>query len=81
MCRVCVLCVVSLESVNDGAGGRGRQRPYRGGESGGDELEEGHLRGGVLHGHTVGLELEVRLAPLDVGARCRILQMPVDDFL
>ena len=40
-------------------------------EAGGHELEEGHLGGGVLHGHPVGAEVGVGLAPLEVGRRGR----------
>ena len=36
------------------------------GEARGHELEERHLRGGVLHGHPVGVEVVVGAAPLDV---------------
>ena len=37
------------------------------GQAGGGELEQRHLGGGVLHGHPVGLQLDVGLAPLEAG--------------
>ena len=40
----------------------------RGGQAGGHELQQRHLRGGVLHGHAVGVEVVVRAAPLDGSA-------------
>jgi len=44
-----------------------------------DELQHRHLRRGVLHGHAVGAQLEVRLAAH--GRGCGVVQMPVDDLL
>ena len=73
--------LLGREQVGDGAhlgqdevvavDGGGHAHP---GQSGGGELEQGHLGGGVLHGHPVGLQLDVGLSPLeggDVGRRGR----------
>ena len=50
------------------------------GQPGGDELEHGHLRGGVLHGDAVGPEAEVALAPHDVLVG-GVVQVGVEDLL
>ena len=66
-------------------GRRARRAPGSGGRSGrwwarrsrdprAHELEERHLRGGVLHGHAIGPQLEVALARLELLPR-RVVQM------
>lgn len=50
------------------------------GHAGGDELEHRHLRGGVLHGDSVGSKVEVRLASSDISVGS-VVQMTVDDLL
>ena len=53
--------VVAMHSARHGSG---RQ-------TGGHELQQRHLRGGVLHGHPVGLEVVVGAAALDGLVGCR----------
>jgi len=60
-----------------GVDGRGNSDA---GHARGDELEHGHLSGGVLHGDAVGSEVEVRLASSNVGFGS-VVQMTVDDLL
>ena len=49
------------------------------GHARGDELEHGHLGGGVLHGDAVGAEVQVGLAATDVGGGW-LVQVTVDDL-
>lgn len=39
------------------------------GQAAADELQHGHLSGGVLHGHAVGTQAQVRAAALNLLAR------------
>ncbi len=50
------------------------------GQSRSHELEERHLGRGVLHGHAIGLQVEVALPPQDLGL-IRVIQVAVDDLL
>ena len=49
-------------------------------EAGGHELEQGHLGGGVLHGHAVRAQVGVRAAPLELLAR-RVVEVVDEDLL
>ncbi len=51
------------------------------GAAGGAELEQGHLRGGVLHGHAVGCEIHIIGAALVGGLRLAVPQVGVQDLL
>ena len=62
-----------MVAVDSGRGSDGRQ-------TGGHELEDGHLGGGILAGYTVGTELEVAGATLDLLA-VGVVQMGVEDLL
>ncbi len=55
-------------------GGHGRLGP-----SGLHELKERHLRGGVLHGNTVGTQAHIALAALELG-RFRVVEV-TEDYL
>ena len=50
------------------------------GESGGDELKDSHLGGGILHSDTIRAETEVADTTLDILA-FRVIKMAVDDLL
>ena len=58
--------------------GRGHGRL---GQTRGDELEDSHLCGGVLHGDPIGAELEVGHAALRRGGTLGIIEVPVDNLL
>ena len=71
---MCAVGVGGADAVD--GGGHGRL-----GQTGGDELEDGHLRGGVLHGDPVRAELEVGHAALGRGGTLGVVEMSVDDLL
>ena len=50
------------------------------GETTADELQHGHLRGGVLHGHSVGPQAEVAVPAVNVLAG-GVVKVRVQDLL
>lgn len=50
------------------------------GQAAADELQHGHLSGGVLHGHAVGTQAQVGAAAIDLLAGW-VVQVTVDDLL
>ena len=49
--------------------------------AGGAELQQGHLGGGVLHGHAVGGEIDVVLAAIEGGLGVTIPEVGIKDLL